>query len=75
MNPGCSITTEFEQTSGGYSIVITQDSDMIAITNKEAALKLADELRKWVDTLRTDEECFDRKVHDGYGWVVDRGCD
>ena len=75
INPHANITTEFEKTSGGYSIVIVQDSDMIAITNKADALKLADKLRELATRWTDDPMPTDRKAHDGYNWVADRGCD
>lgn len=75
MSPGCKIELEFEQTSGGYSIVITQDSDMIAITNKAAALKLADEIRELANTRWTDNPMPTDGSHryKGYAELIERG--
>lgn len=75
MNPFAKITLEGERTAAGGSIVITQDSDMIALISKERALRLANEIRELANTYWTDDPApIDTSIGKrGYNELIERG--
>ncbi len=75
MNAYAKIKCEPCRHTAGGAIVVTQDSDMIAVISKQHALKLADDLRALADTFWNDDPWpVDSSIgKSGAEWAFERG--